>query len=52
MIKSGDQIDMLDVVWRDPIAPTSAEREPLLTPRAEEPIIVPTPNDSPTSEPE
>ena len=53
MIESGDQFDlnMLDEARRDPMAPASAERAPLLTPRMEELISVSAPNDPPSSEP-
>ena len=43
---------MLDVVKKDPVTPAPAERASSLRPRAEEPIGVPAPNKTPTSEPE
>ena len=45
-------LNMLDVVRKDPVTPAPAERASSLRARAEEPIGVPTPSEPTTLEPE
>ena len=54
LLERGDLIDleMLEMVRKDPVTPSPAERALSPRPRVEEPIGVPTPNEPPTSEPE
>ena len=54
MIESSNKVDLkiVDVARRDPTSPTSTERALLPTPRAVQPLSIPTPRNPPTFEPE